>query len=112
MGDVLTVAVMKDNFVHKGKNRPMFSQDERVSVLRALAIVDEVITVENAIEALAMLKPSIWCVGIEYKNLIRPENAAYCRANRIEIVFTNRKTYSSTKICAYMRYEAGTLLHG
>ena len=112
MGDMLLVAVLKDGHVHKGRNRPMFTQNERMDVLRAIAIVDDVVLVENPIDALAAFKPAIWCIGFEYKARISAENAAYCRANHIEIRFTSRKTYSSTKICNLLRQDMGALLNG
>ena len=101
-GDTLIVAVTKNGYVHK-KNRPMFDEKERAAVLRALAIVDEVILVESSIEALSFIKPGVWCIGEEYKDKLREEDAAYCRHWGIRIVFTEEKTYSSTKICALLR---------
>lgn len=112
MGDTLIVAAMKDGYVQKGKHRPMFSELERVAVLRALAIVDDVMLIEHPIDALAALKPSIWCIGVEYKNTVRPEDASYCRAYRIEIAYTDKKTYSSTRICNQLRGDVGALLNG
>ncbi len=97
-GNTLIVAVTKDGFVHKGAGRPYFNQIERSAVIRALAIVDDVILVESSIEALALIKPAAFCIGVEYRNRVRPEDAAYCRAHGIEIVFTDEHTYSSTKI--------------
>lgn len=104
-GDILIVAVTKDGFVHKGRGRPMFREEERAAVIRALAIVDEVILVESSIEALAMIKPNVWCIGLEYKNKVRKEDAAYCRAHNIQLHFTDRKTYSSTRICDLLRQD-------
>jgi cytidyltransferase-like protein len=112
LGDPLIVAIMKDGYVQQGKHRPMFGQEERVAVLRAIAIVDDVILVEHPIDALAELKPAIWCIGIEYKNRVSPEDASYCRANSIELAYTNKKTYASTKICNLLRQDFGALLNG
>ena len=105
LGDVLIVAVTRNGFVHKGKGRPMFDEKERADVIRALAIVDDVILVESSIEAIALKKPSIFCIGIEYKNKVREEDAAYCRAHGIKIHFTDEKTYSSTRICDFLRQD-------
>ncbi len=112
LGDPLIVAIMKDGYVQQGKHRPMFSQDERMTVLRAIAIVDDVILVEHPIDALAELKPAIWCIGVEYKNRVSAEDATYCRANNIELAYTNEKTYSSTKICNLLRQDYGALING
>lgn len=102
-GDTLIVAVTKNGYVHKGKGRPMFDEMERAAVLRALAIVDEVILVESSIEAISMIKPAVWCIGEEYRSKVRDEDAAYCRKWGIRLVFTDEKTYSSTKICDLLR---------
>lgn len=112
MGDTLVIAVIKDGFVQQGKNRPMFNEEERCAVLRALAIVDDVVLVESPIEALAALKPSIWCIGIEYKNRVSSSDWMYCRAHKIELVFTSKKIYSSTKIVSLMRRDGGAMLNG
>ena len=112
LADTLIVAVMKDGFVQQGKNRPMFNEEERCAVLRALAIVDDVVLVESPIEALAALKPSIWCIGIEYKSRVSSSDWMYCRANKIELIFTSKKIYSSTKIVSLMRKDVGVLLNG
>ena len=97
-GDVLVVAVTKNNFVNKGKNRPMFDEKDRAAVIRALACVDDVILVESSIEALCDIRPNVFCIGKEYENKVKAEDSIYCRKNGISIVFTNERTYSSTKI--------------
>ena len=103
LADTLIVAVTKDGFVNKGKWRPLFRDTDRAKVIRALAIVDEVILVESSIESLAEIKPRYWCIGYEYRDKVKPEDAAYCRAHGIEIKFSNEQTYSSTKICDFLR---------
>ena len=105
LGDPFIVAVTKDGFVHKGKGRPMFSDVDRAKVLKALAIVDEVIIVESSIEALSSIKPKLFVIGNEYRTKVRSEDAAYCRAWKIGIHFTNEQTYSSTKICDLLRQD-------
>ena len=103
LGDPFIVAVTKDGFVQKGRGRPMFRDTERAKVIMALAIVDEVVLVESSIEALAAIKPRYWCIGYEYREKVRADDAAYCRAHGIEIKFSNEHTYSSTKICDFLR---------
>ena len=98
LGDPLIVAVTKNGFVHKGEGRPMFDEKERAAVIKALAIVDDVILVESSIEALALVQPAVFCIGIEYKHKVRKEDVRYCRTNGIRIEFSDEKTYSSTRI--------------
>ena len=101
--DLLVVAVTRNGFVNKGKNRPIFDEEERAAVIRALAIVDDVILVESSLEALCEVQPAIWAIGKEYEHRIRWEDEEHCRRSGIQIRFTNEKTYSSTVLCDRLR---------
>ena len=94
----LVVAVTRAGFVHKGYGRPVFSDAERMEVLNALRIVDQVLLVSNSLEALETVKPDVFCKGAEYRGKIRKEDADYCKAHKIKIRFTRGKTYSSTNL--------------
>ena len=102
-GDILIVAVTRNGFVNKGKNRPMFDQIDRAAVVRALAIVDDVIMVDSSIDALCMVTPKVWAIGQDYFGRVRQEDSAYCRQHQIEIVYTSKPIYSSTFICDRLR---------
>ena len=95
-GDVLIVAVTEDMFVEKGPGRPAFPLHERMAVIRALAIVDEVIQVPNGAEAVKRVKPDVYVKGREYEGEL-PEQALV-EFYGGKVVFTDTPTYSSTAI--------------
>ena len=101
LGDWLVVSVTKDAFVNKGPGRPVFPESERLEMVNALYVVDKAILVESASEALDRIKPDIFVKGSDYKGKISPEHEAYCKANNIEIAFTDEPHYSSTNLLNY-----------
>lgn len=69
MGDILIVSVTSDRFVNKGKNRPIFTAEERAEALCALQCVNYV-TINDApdsVEIIGVIKPNIYAKGAEYK---------------------------------------------
>lgn len=98
LGDFLVVSVTNDEFVDKGPGRPMFPIIERMAIIYELRCVDSVIRVDNSLEALEIVKPSIFAKGKDYKGKIRPEDSKFCAEHGIRIAFTNEPTYSSTEI--------------
>lgn len=95
------VSVTKDAFVNKGAKRPVFNQEQRAAMLKALRCVDQVILVSDALDALMRVKPDIFVKGPDYKDKIQEEHLLYCRANKIQIKFTNTKSWSSTALLSY-----------
>jgi rfaE bifunctional protein nucleotidyltransferase chain/domain len=95
-GDVLVVAVTKDDFIDKGPGRPAFPLDERMAIIKALAIVDEVIPSDTGLEAVRQVKPDVYVKGREYENKL-PEKALV-EFYGGKVVFTDTPTYSSTAI--------------
>ena len=100
-GDWLVVSITKDAYVRKGPGRPVFSGQERREMVGALNCVDRTVLVESALEALEMVHPQVFVKGSDYQGKIEPEHVAYCKANGIEIVFTNEPHYSSTQLLHY-----------
>jgi rfaE bifunctional protein nucleotidyltransferase chain/domain len=97
-GERLIVSVTRDQSVNKGPGRPVFSEDQRVEILRSLNFVDGVILVDSSIEALKYVRPQFFAKGNEYKERIQPEDASFCFTNNVSIVFTNTKKWSSTEL--------------
>jgi len=97
-GDILIVGVTRDIHVNKGPGRPIFNVFARAAVVRALAIVDEVLHCDDSLDALKSVKPAVFALGKEYRGKVRREDAAYCEAHGIEIVFTDGPVFSSTKL--------------
>lgn len=98
MGDRLVVSVTRDDFVSKGKGRPVFTAHQRAAVLFELECVDNVVIVDGVIEALERIKPAIFVKGPDYVNSITPIHQEFCDKNGIEIRFTTGEKLSSTAL--------------
>ena len=103
LGDVLIVAVTKDEHVNKGPGRPAFPLDERMAIIRALAIVDEVIPSVTGLEAVKQVKPDIYVKGKEYENKLQEKALVEFYGGRV--VFIDTPTYSSTAILNGLHLE-------
>ena len=68
-GDILIVGVASDEHVHamKGDGHPYFKLHQRMDMLRALAIVDDVLEAKSAEEIIRRVKPNIYVKGLEYQ---------------------------------------------
>lgn len=97
-GDLLIVGVTRDKHVHKGPGRPVFNVFARAAVIRAIAIVDDVIHVDGSLDALRQVLPAVFALGREYEGNVKREDAAFCEAHGIKIVFTDGPVFSSTKL--------------
>lgn len=103
MGDVLVVTLTKDEFVDKGPDRPVFSQDLRAESIAALECVDFVAINkwETAEETLRLLRPDFYVKGQEFKKLedktgkIQKEYQVV-REIGAQIRFTQEIVFSST----------------
>jgi rfaE bifunctional protein nucleotidyltransferase chain/domain len=95
-GDVLIVAVTKDECIDKGPGRPAFPLEERMAIIKALAIVDEVIPSETGLDAVKQVKPAVYVKGKEYENKLPEKALVEFYGGRV--VFTDTPTYSSTAI--------------
>lgn len=89
MGDVLWVSVTDDIHVNKGPGRPVYPQEQRLALIKALKCVDKAITVSGLIEALDFVKPNILVKGIDYREGLNDHHTKYCRDRGIEIRFTD-----------------------
>lgn len=98
LGDRLIVSVTRDAFVNKGDGRPYFDEGERLAVVDALECVDSTLLVSSSLEALQLVRPDVFVKGHDYQWSLRLEDSDYCKAQGIEIAFTDEKVYSSTKI--------------
>ena len=110
LGDVLIVAVTMDEYMNKGEGRPAFPLNERMDILRALAIVDEVIPVQNGIEAVKLVRPDVYVKGIEYENKLPEQELVEFYGGRV--VFTDTPAYSSTSILNGSHLEVQSARHG
>lgn len=74
-GDLLIVSVATDEHVHamKGDGHPYFKLHQRVAMLRALAIVDKVITTSSAEDAIRRVRPHVYVKGLEYQGRLKEQ---------------------------------------
>lgn len=110
-GDVLIVTITADKYVFKGPNRPVFKQHQRVAMLRALAIVDDVriIDAPGAEEAIRQVRPNVYVKGIEYQGNLKEQALVESLGGRV--IFTYDKTASVIKTTKILRHysDAGEL---
>ena len=98
MGERLIVAVTRDAFVNKGPNRPTFPVEKRMDIIRELRCVDEVLAVDNGIQAFQIVKPDIWIKGRDYIGKLEHKHVDYCKAHGIHIAFADTPLMSATQI--------------
>ncbi len=100
MGHALIVALTADDFVRKGPGRPLYCWQDRAKVLRAIRYVDDVFSTESAVAAIRLIKPGIFCKGIDYAGMDRwtEDIVAACREVGAEIRFTRAPKQSVTEI--------------
>ena len=70
LGDILVVTITDEQHVNKGPGRPYFSDQLRSQSLAALSFVDFVVLIPfpAAEEAIACVRPDIYCKGLDYQN--------------------------------------------
>ena len=103
LGDKLVVAVTRDEHVNKGPGRPAFPLEERMAIIKALAIVDEVIPSDSGMEAVKAVKPDVFVKGKEYAGKLKEQALVEFYGGRV--VFTDTPTYSSTAILTGQHLE-------
>ncbi len=105
MGDVLVVTVTPDEYVDKGPDRPVFSQDLRAESIAALECVDYVAINKwpTAEQTLGLLRPNYYVKGQEFENLedktgkLQKEYQVL-KEIEAEMRFTHEIVFSSTKL--------------
>ena len=98
MGDVLWVTITDDNNVNKGPGRPVYPQEHRLALVKALRCVDKAICVSGLLEGLRFVKPSILVKGADYSRGLHDIHEQYCRKNGIEIRYTTTPKLSATEM--------------
>jgi len=112
-GDILVVTVTPDEFVNKGPHRPIFALEMRMQCIAALKNVDYVSAniSSDAISAIRLLKPDIYCKGKDYLNnksdvtgKISNEKNAVKKVGG-KIFYTHDDLFSSSKIINKFGYN-------
>jgi len=104
--DILIVSLTSGEFIKKGPGRPLYDNKQREKIISSLAIVDYVYISENdsSVELINLLKPDIYFKGSDYIDLKKDytkkifKEIKAVKKNKGKIIFTNEKTFSSTKI--------------
>jgi rfaE bifunctional protein nucleotidyltransferase chain/domain len=104
--DILVVSITADKFISKGPGRPFYNNSQRKKMIASLSQVNYVVLSEqnSAVEIINSLKPNFYFKGNDYANfkndyskkIIKEVNAV--KKNNGKIIFTNEKTFSSTKL--------------
>ena len=104
--DILVVSITSDKFIKKGIGRPFYNNFQRKKILSSLIQINYlyVSESESSVELINKLKPDIYFKGNDYinfkkdysKKIIKEADAV--KKNNGKIIFTNEKTFSSTKL--------------
>lgn len=97
MGNLLVVSITDDAHVRKGPGRPIYPQEQRAELVKALKCVNDVIIVSGLIEAMEIVKPDILVKGIDYKTRgLDARHSNYCKQHGIQIRFTDTPKLSAS----------------
>jgi rfaE bifunctional protein nucleotidyltransferase chain/domain len=99
-GDRLVVALTADRYIHKGPGRPVFPEDQRAEMLRALVgTVDEVVIyhARTPAEVILRFRPAVYCKGVDYFGQTIPEQDLIEELGG-RVVFTTTRKWSSTAL--------------
>lgn len=104
-GERLVVSVTSDRCVNKGPGRPAFSQEHRMTMLRALRCVEAVVLsdAETAVDVIHALRPNVLLKGNDYaggdpSGRLALERAAVEAVGGRLVISGHPKRYSSTAI--------------
>jgi rfaE bifunctional protein nucleotidyltransferase chain/domain len=108
LGDILVVSVTTDEAVNKGPGRPVFNLEQRMAMVRALAIVDVVIFSTNGLDAVEKVKPNVYVKGKEYEGRLREQEVVESYGGRVH--FTDGPRFSSTQLLTggYFRVQGSS----
>jgi rfaE bifunctional protein nucleotidyltransferase chain/domain len=88
LGDVLVVAINSDNTVRrlKGADRPVFPEEERAEILRALEVVDYVCTFDEdtPLETILTIHPDVLVKGSDWAHNIVGQKEVEGWGGRVE----------------------------
>lgn len=109
LGDKLIVTITADEFVNKGPGRPIFSEDERLEMIRALRCVDhaEICREKTGLAMIRRFKPDIYAKGGDYRTQDK-HGSLEVEREEVEkyggvLVLTDHGGWSSTKLIERLR---------
>lgn len=97
LGGELVVTITSGECMTKF-GHPIFSDEERKSMLEALRFVDRVVVIDDAgpYTAIELIDPDVYVKGREYIGRL-PEQK-FCENRGIKVVFVGEKTFGSTRL--------------
>lgn len=113
-GDYLIVMITSDNRIKFKKNPklPIYSQEDRKTIIESLRMVDEVVIIDDApqkniaLKALKMIKPDVYVRTSEVNRDTLAEELSICQELYIEMVVADRRPgsrwRSSSRIISYI----------
>ena len=111
LGDCLVVCLNSDESVRalKGSDRPLVPQEDRASVLAALACVDAVVVFdEDTPEAvLERLRPDVWAKGGDYSRDELPEAGLVASWGGEVVILPYVEGRSTTRLLQEVAWRAG-----
>lgn len=98
----MIVALTADEYVNKGPGRPVFSEERRAEMLRALRCVDDVMISREAIpySIIREVRPTIYAKGIEYRDRLPEQRLVEELGGRV--AFTDTVVFSSTALLGWL----------
>ena len=104
--DYLFVSITSDEYIEKGPNRPIHSNNERINILKSLKFVDHAFIAKgkSAVDSINLIKPNFYFKGNEYKDNLSDKTKKIfqeidaVKKNKGTIFYTNEKEMSSSKI--------------
>ena len=104
--DFLAVTVTPNDFVNKGKDRPIFSEEHRIELLSGLSVIDylSINRWPSAVKTIKLLRPTFYAKGSEYESSTQTVNPLFEEEKKAlreingKMVFTYEKTSSSSSI--------------
>ena len=103
LGDRLVIALTADEFVNKGPGRPVFKQEHRAAVLRAMtSCVDDVIISHEPIPygIIQAVRPDVYAKGKEYEGRLPEQGLVEELGGRV--VFTDTVVFSSSALLGWI----------
>lgn len=90
--DYLVVAVQKTEYIHKNKPeaKVLYTLEERIEILNALKVVDEVVPYSNVEDAIKEIDFDVLALGGDQNNYSIKQAVEWCNNNNKKIVVIER----------------------
>lgn len=88
LGDYLIVAVQDSDYILKYKPNAniLYSTQQRIELIRALKIVDEVVIYKNVDDIISQIDFDVWAIGNDQTHAGFQRALNWCQENRKEVV--------------------------